>query len=266
MAASCFVIGILLCCYPFFSSRKEEKRQLAAIRTYEKSVVEKREMEEVWQEAKNYNEALQKYSGKIVKQEIEQILEGMSYEEILNLSKTGMMGSLEIPTIKVHLPIYHGTAEGALAVGAGHVEGTALPVGGENSRCVLAGHRGLPNSELFTRLDEIETGDRFFLNVCGKTLAYQVEKIEVIKPENTEILDAEPGRDLVSLITCTPYGLNTHRLVVTGERVPYQKDEQNKIEEKFPSIRELCFVMLPIVFFILGARGMARKSRRRKKN
>lgn len=250
-------MGILLCGYPLANSQREHHRQMTMIGTYKKSVEEKRDAEKAWRKAENYNAVLQKSDGGITRQEA-------AYESVLNLSGTGMMGVLEIPAIRVNLPIYHGTKEAVLAVGAGHVEGTALPVGGKNNRCVLAGHRGLPSSKLFTRLDEMRTGDYFFLNVCGKTLAYQVEEIKVVKPENTEILEAEIGKDLVSLVTCTPYGLNTHRLVVTGTRVPYQKEEKEKILKKLPSVRELCFAVLPIVFFIFGLRKIMLKVRRKK--
>ena len=166
------------------------------------------------------------------------------------MSKTGVMGVIVIPKISVKLPIYHGTEEDVLAVGAGHMEGSALPVGGENTRCVITGHRGLPNSKLFTRLDELKKEDLFFLDVCGRTLAYEVSKIEVIEPEITEVLEPEKGEDLVSLITCTPYGLNTHRLVVTGKRVPYRESERKNLPKKVPSIRELFFDGLPAAFLV----------------
>lgn len=264
IAVICFLLGIFLCSYPLVSSQNEYHRQMTAVSTYKKSVEEKRNVETAWQEAKNYNAMLQKLNGGIVRQNIKQMLGEVPYEEILNLSGIGMMGVLEIPAINVNVPIYHGTKEEVLSIGAGHVEGTALPVGGKNNHCVLAGHRGLPSSKLFTRLDEMKTGDCFFLNVCGKTLAYQVEEIRVIRPENTEILEAETGKDLVSLITCTPYGLNTHRLVVTGKRAVYQREEKEKIQKNLPSIRELCFVLFPVVFFILGLRKVTIEVRRKK--
>ena len=130
------------------------------------------------------------------------------------------------------------------------MEGTTLPVGGENTRCVLTGHRGLPSSKLFTRLDEMKEGDLFFLDVCEKTLAYEVSEIEVIEPEDIQAIEPKRGEDLVSLVTCTPYGLNTHRLVVTGRRVAYQKKERLQFRKSVPSIREVCFACLPIAFFI----------------
>ena len=154
------------------------------------------------------------------------------YETLLNVSQTGIMGTLSIPKINVELPIYHETEEEVLAAGAGHMEGTALPVGGENTRCVLTGHRGLPSSKLFTRLDEMKE-DLFFLDVCEKTFAYEVSEIEVIEPEDIQAIEPKRGEDLVSLVTCTPYGLNTHRLVVTGRRVATRKRKGCNLEKVF---------------------------------
>lgn len=263
IAVICFWAGILMCSYPLVSGQKEYYRQMTEIRTYKKSVEEKKDAEDAWREAKKYNVMLRKMNGRIIQKKTKEVLGELCYGEILNLSGSGMMGTLEIPAINVNIPIYHGTKEEILAVGAGHVEGTALPVGGKNNRCVLAGHRGLPSSKLFTRLDELKMGDFFFLNVCGKTLAYQVDEIEIIKPENTEILKAKTGEDLVSLITCTPYGLNTHRLVVTGKRAAYRREEKEKIRKKIPSVRELCFAVLPVLFLIFGLKKAAIKRRKK---
>ena len=158
------------------------------------------------------------------------------------------MGTLQIPKINVNLPIYHGTDEEVLKNGIGHLQGSSLPVGGENTHCVLTGHRGLPNSKLFTRLDELENGDLFFIDVCGTKMAYQVKNLQIIKPEEVDCLNIEAEKDLVSLVTCTPYGINTHRLVVTGERISYQKGEEKKIKGKMMSFRELLFAAMPVVF------------------
>lgn len=133
-------------------------------------------------------------------------------------TEEGVIAILEIPEIELELPIYHGTEEETLAKGIGHIAGSNLPVGGESTHCLLAGHRGLPNAELFTRLNELEVGDVFVIKINGSKLSYVVCDVFVIKPEDTSKLCVQEGRDLVSLITCTPYGINTHRLVVTGER------------------------------------------------
>ena len=214
MTILCFITGFLLCSYPLVSNRIEQDRQQKVITTYENGVEKTKDMESVWQEAQKYNEMLQQIHGKIVAGMMEKTLREERYETLLNVSKTGVMGVIVIPKISVKLPIYHGTEEDVLAVGAGHMEGSALPVGGENTRCVITGHRGLPNSKLFTRLDELKKEDLFFLDVCGRTLAYEVSEIEVIEPEITEVLEPEKGEDLVSLITCTPYGLSLIHILI----------------------------------------------------
>lgn len=147
--------------------------------------------------------------------------ENDAYEELLNPGGNGVMGILVIPGIGVRLPVYHGTEERVLQKGAGHLLGSALPVGGESTHCCISAHRGLPDKRMFTNLDQLAIGDCFFLEVLGETLAYRICGIETVRPEETEALAMEPGRDLVTLITCTPYGINTHRLYVHGERIPY---------------------------------------------
>ena len=180
---------------------------------------------------------------------------------------TGVMGSIEIPKIGVDLPIYHGTDDDVLSNGIGHLEGTSLPVGGASTHCVLTGHRGLPNSKLFTRLDEIEENDLFYLNIFGETLAYKVNQIEVIEPDEVDKLNIQEGKDLVSLITCTPYGLNTHRLVVTGERVSYEKKVYENIKPNMLSGRELIFGALPFIFIGIQLISFIRqKMKERKRN
>ena len=176
------------------------------------------------------------------------------------------MGSIEIPKINVDIPIYHGTSEEVLASGVGLFQDSSLPVGGNNTRCILTGHRGLPNSKLFTRLDELEKEDLFFISTCGETLAYRITEIEVVEPEEAELLDILPEKDLCTLITCTPYGINTQRLVITGERVPYEKGEYDSIERKLPSFREAFFMVLPFIFMMAGLISFFRRKRHGKKN
>ena len=194
------------------------------------------------------------------------ILSEENYENLLNLSGTGVMGSIEIPKINVDIPIYHGTSEDVLASGVGHFQDSSLPVGGNNTRCILTGHRGLPNSKLFTRLDELEKEDLFFISTCGETLAYRITEIEVVEPEEAELLEILPEKDLCTLITCTPYGINTQRLVITGERVPYEKAEYDSIERKLPSFREAFFMVLPFIFMMAGLISFFRRKRHGKKN
>lgn len=263
-----FAIGFLLCCYPLVSSLIEQQYQKSAVATYQQSVQDKddSEIKTIIQKATEYNDMLFQTDGAIVGDVNSEILSEKSYESLLNQG-TGVMGSIEIPKIGVDLPIYHGTEDDVLSNGVGHLEGTSLPVGGESTRCVLTGHRGLPNSKLFTRLDEIKENDLFYLNIFGETLAYKVNKIEVIEPDEVDKLHIQEGKDLVSLITCTPYGLNTHRLIVTGERVSYEKKVYESIKPNMLSGRELIFGALPFVFIGIQLVSFIRqKMKERKRN
>lgn len=264
-----FVIGFLLCSYPLVSSLIERQYQKSAVATYQQAVQEKdnSEIKEIFQKANEYNSMLFQTNGAIIGNVNTEILSEESYQSLLNQGGTGIMGSIEIPKIGVDLPIYHGTENDVLSNGIGHLEGTSLPIGGENTHCILTGHRGLPNSKLFTRLDELKENDLFYLNIFGEMLAYKVNQIEVIEPDEVEKLDIQDGKDLVSLITCTPYGLNTHRLVVTGERVSYEKKVYNNIEKNRLSGRELIFGALPFIFIgIQLASFVYQKQKERKRN
>lgn len=208
------------------------------------------EQKQILSDAENYNTMLYQTGGAIVGNATDNLTHE-NYESLLDVSGNGIMATLEIPKIDVDLPVYHGTDDSVLSIGAGHLEGTSLPVGGESTHAVLSGHRGLPSSKLFTRLDELVKGDLFYLHVLDQTLAYQVEKIEVVEPDEVDALQIEADKDLVSLVTCTPYGLNTHRLIVTGHRVPYKEKQKEAIQQGIPSIRELIFMILPFVFLII---------------
>ena len=263
-----FVIGFLLCCYPLVSSMIERQYQKSAVATYQQSVQDKddSEIKEIMQKAMEYNDMLFQTDGAIVGNVNSEILSEESYQSLLNQG-TGVMGSIEIPKIGVDLPIYHGTDDDVLSNGIGHLEGTSLPVGGASTHCVLTGHRGLPNSKLFTRLDEIKENDLFYLNILGETLAYKVNQIEVIEPDEVDKLHIQEGKDLVSLITCTPYGLNTHRLVVTGERISYEKKVYENIKPNMLSGRELIFGALPFIFIGIQLISFIRqKMKERKRN
>lgn len=248
-----FLIGFIICCYPLISSIIEQQYQKGAVATYEKEMQKEDDskIKESLKKAEEYNSMLYQSDGMSVGDLGDNILSHKSYESLLDLSGTGVMGSIEIPKINVNLPIYHGTDDSVLSTAAGHVESSSLPVGGENTRTVITGHRGLPNSKLFTRLDEMKEGDLFFINVLGETLAYQVTEIEVIDPDDVKKLDIVPKKDLATLLTCTPYGLNTHRLLVTGERVTYEKEVHDSIEKETMSARELFFAVLPFIFLAI---------------
>lgn len=247
-----FVSGFLLLCYPLVGNYIQRQHQERAVADYQTGVDTGSEEERQAEisKANEYNDMLFQSHGAIVDNLDTSILSEESYQSLLDVSGTGVMGSIEIPKIDVDLPIYHGTSDEVLDLGVGHLEGSSLPIGGESTKSILTGHRGLPGSSLFTRLDEMEEGDLFFLDVMGETLAYKVCDIVTILPEDVKSLEIEAGADKVSLITCTPYGINTHRLVVTGERVPYEEAEYNNIMSELPSIRELAFMILP--FALLG--------------
>lgn len=241
----------------------DRKHQQNVIQTYQGNIEANSEekLQEMLGEAERYNEMLWQTNGVLIGDIEQGILEEESYQSQLNLSGTGVMGTLSIPKINVDLPIYHGTEEEILANGVGHLQESSLPVGGENTHCILTGHRGLPNAKLFTRLDEMEQGDLFFLTVCGEKLAYEVTKIEIVHPEDVEGLRIQAEKDLVSLITCTPYGLNTKRLVVTGERIPYTEKQEQEIVPGSMSFRELVFTALPFLYLVVGIGSMIRKKR-----
>lgn len=265
-----FVLGFLILIAPLIMNFVQGQHQSDAVSAYKSSVSNKseEEIEKILADAEQYNNMLFQSNGAVVDNLDTSILSDESYNSLLSQSN-GVMGSIEIPKIDVDLPIYHGTSDEVLQVGIGHIQGTSLPIGGENTHCVLSGHRGLPGSKLFTRLDEMEEGDLFFIQVMGNTLAYKVNNIKVVDPDNTEIMEINAGKDEVSLVTCTPYGLNTHRLVVTGERVPYEKAEYEGISAELPSLREILFIAIPFVLLAVGIGSKVkdwRKAKHEKQN
>ena len=247
-----FAIGFCICLYPLVGSLIQRVGQQSLLSTYEKEEekIDTEPMESELEKAREYNSTLYQTQGVYVGDEAASILSDESYESLLNLTDSGIMGRIEIPKINVDLPIYHGTEDDVLSKGIGHFKPSSLPVGGKSTRSVLTGHRGLPSSKLFTRLDEMEEGDYFFIEVCNETLAYKVNEIIEIKPEELSQLQIEPDKDLVTLVTCTPYGINTHRLLVTGERVPYKESIKEEIQPSFPSWREIIFTILPFAFMV----------------
>ena len=213
--------GLSLLLYPFFSDYWNSMRQSQAIAVYMEAVTELDDgaYEERWKEAQAYNAALSGTTNRFQPGEEEQ----RAYEQLLDIAGNGVLGYVEIPSIDVLLPIYHGTDEEVLQVAVGHIEGSSLPVGGESTHCVISGHRGLPSSRLFTDLDQMTEGDLFILRVLDETLTYAVDQIHIVEPDDTSLLGIEEGQDLCTLITCTPYGVNSHRLLVRGHRVENQE-------------------------------------------
>ncbi|MDY5025722.1 MAG: class C sortase [Oliverpabstia sp.] len=212
-----FIIGLSLLLYPSFSDYWNSFHQSRAIASYAQSVttIDDDQYEKMWAQAQEYNTTLAKKQNRWVLSEEEY----EEYEGLLNIGGTGIIGYIEIPNIKVSLPIYHGVDEAVLQIAVGHFEGSSLPVGGEGTHCVISGHRGLPSAKLFTNLDEMEEGDLFMMRVLDETLTYEVDQIRIVEPEDLSALDIEEGKDLCTLVTCTPYGINSHRLLVRGHRV-----------------------------------------------
>ena len=227
--------AVTITAYPMIANYVNDRYQ-STIRTeyaQEVKAMDDGEIRETRQAAIAYNERLLpiRYDQEALQTAAE------SYDELLNLHGSGLMGYVEIPKIEVNLPIYHGTSEEVLQKGIGHLVGSSLPVGGEGFHSVLTGHSGLAGKRLFSDLEQLVPGDAFFLHVLGETLAYEVTEINTVLPYETELLLAVPGEDLCTLVTCTPYGVNTHRLLVRGFRVPYGKAMEEALETPKETVR-----------------------------
>ena len=260
-----FLVGLGFISYPTVSNLWNQAHQSRAIATYSKQVekLDDSENKKMLKAARKYNKSLLKKSDhwKLSKKDKKK------YESLLDVSGTGIMGYIEVPKIDCSLPIYHGTDEGALQIAIGHLEGSSLPVGGKSTHCVLSGHRGLPSARLFTDLDQMEEGDIFILNILGRKLAYEVDQIRVVLPEEMSDLEIEEGKDLCTLVTCTPYGINTHRLLVRGHRVKYVEtkvQEQKEVSKSKTDIRPViagAAVGAVVLFIIIFAVRRRRKHR-----
>lgn len=220
-----FLIGLSLLLYPTLSDYWNSFHQSRAIASYAENVanMDNDIYEQLWAQARSYNEGLLAKTNRFLMSE-EELAE---YDGMLDVTGSGIMGYIEIPAIGCSLPIYHGTDEGVLQIAIGHIEGSSLPVGGESTHCVLSGHRGLPSARLFTDLDKLVLGDSFLLRVLDETLTYEVDQILIVEPYELDALQIEEGRDYCTLVTCTPYGINTHRLLVRGHRVENQPEAQS---------------------------------------
>ncbi len=211
------LVGLSLLLYPTVSDYWNSFHQSQAIASYAEDVatLDKEQYEELWSAAIAYNEKLVGRKNPYTVDEAQR----EEYESLLNLSGSGIMGYIEIPSIKCSLPIYHGTEESVLQVAIGHLEWTSLPTGGESTHCVISGHRGLPSAKLFTDLDQLAEGDLFLMRILDVTLTYEVDQILIVEPDDTKALLIEEGKDFCTLVTCTPYGVNSHRMLVRGHRV-----------------------------------------------
>lgn len=236
-----FLAGLSLLLYPFVANQWNNYRQKRLISNYDEVVAKKEAAGEIdykaeMEKARAYNEALLPSILPDSFAVAEASEEDDVYMSCLNIADDGMMGKIEIPKIKVNLPIYHTTEDEVLEKAAGHLEGSSLPVGGENTHSVISAHRGLPSATLFTDLDQLKEGNHFLIHVLDQTLCYEVDQISVVEPKETESLAVERGEDLVTLLTCTPYGVNSHRLLVRGHRVPYVPEELKDEEPPFGAI------------------------------
>lgn len=249
-----FMIGAGIFLYPAISNYLSSIRHKNTIQTYtaELSDADQAKLDSLFMEANLYNDNL---VGNLIR---DPFVPGSgyiipdNYEEVLNPNGDGVMGYVEIEKINVHLPIYHGTSEEVLKKGVGHLEFTSLPTGGVNRHSVLSAHRGLPSSELFTRLDELEIGDVFNIHILNEIHSYQVDSIETILPEELSFLQRDPENDLITLLTCTPYGVNTHRLLVRGHRVEYVEPiEKTEESELLPQWLEEYIVSIVIGLVVL---------------
>ena len=234
-----FLLALGITLYPVISNFYNQRHQ-SQIHTQYEAVVEQTDDSELIRArelAQQYNEAIQPGSRPDDAYSRDAILEASrNYEDQLNLAGDGIMGYVEIPLIRVILPIYHGTASETLDVGIGHLLGSSLPVGGESTHSVLTAHSGMAGQKMFSDIDQLEEGDVFYLQILGETLAYQVDAIHVVLPHDTTYLGITQGEDQCTLVTCTPFGVNTHRLLVRGSRIPYEEaevivEEQLQVEE-----------------------------------
>lgn len=248
-----FFLGLSLLLYPSFADYWNSFTQSQAIASYIEQVsnIDDDAYAELWNAARDYNASLLGRSNAYLLSDEQRA----QYEELLDVSGLGVMGYIEIPHINVNLPIYHGTSEGVLQVAIGHLDWTSLPAGGESTHCVMSGHRGLPSARLFTDLDQLSVGDTFMLHVLDETLTYQVDQIRIVLPEVTEDLLIVEGKDYCTLVTCTPYGINTHRLLVRGHRVENAAEEVViRVTADAVVIDKLIvapFVLAPILFILL---------------
>lgn len=265
-----FLIGLSLVLYPSVSNWWNQSRSSKVISDYSEMVAELDDdtYEEMWAQAVAYNESRASAGNTYLLDEEQK----KSYHQLLNLDGNGVMGYIEIPSLAVSLPVYHTVNEDILQVAVGHLEWSDLPVGGQGTHCVLSGHRGLPSAKLFTDLDDLRVGDTFMLRILDSLLTYEVDKILIVEPHQVDDLRREPGQDLCTLVTCTPYGVNTHRLLVRGHRVENTPEAAvvRVTANAIPLdplivavIVAIPMMMIAVALLIYGSNKKQRKERRR---
>lgn len=260
-----FLAGLSLLLYPTVSNWWNTMHQSRAITEYSQQTenINREKYEKMWREAQEYNAALRENPDRFLMTEEEK----QQYEQLLQVSDTGMIGYVDIPAIDCSMPFYHGTDEAVLQVAAGHLEGTSLPVGGLGTHCAISGHRGLPSARLFTDLDKLKEGDLFTLRVLEESLTYEVDQILIVEPEDMEALAIDPTQDYCTLITCTPYGINSHRLLVRGHRVLLAEvaEPEETEEDHFPVVPVALAVPAAAVIAALLVKYGSRKKKKRRK-
>lgn len=244
-----FVAGLSLLLYPAISNAYNDYLHSKAIVEYAEQVdnMEQEMFLKEWEKTEAYNRSLAERSNPFALSQTQE----QQYWELLDLTGKGIMAYVEIPAVDVVLPIAHGTEESTLKEYVGHIEWSSLPIGGESTHCVVSGHRGLPSSELFTNIDHLELGDEFYIHVLGETLHYQVCNIAVVEPQDQRLLSIVEGKDLVTLVTCTPYGINSHRLLVQGIRMGTQ-DAAQQIIVKNETTGVDVMVLIPIILVAIA--------------
>lgn len=245
-----FFVGLLVLLYPSISDFYNQKKQSKVIVDYE-ALLEKYSQEDytqLFEDADKYNQQLSSYKFPYISYK-----KIKNYNNILNINNDGMIGYISIDKIKVELPIYHGTDESVLSIAVGHLEGSSFPIGGIGTHSVLSAHRGLPSSKLFTDLDKLEIGDTFTITILDRMITYEVDQIEIVKPNEINELKIDPEKDYLTLMTCTPYGINTHRLLVRGIRIENQKSKTYITTEAFKVSNLIVtpLVALPIILILL---------------
>ena len=237
-----FVIGLSVLLYPTISSYWNSKTQSEAIVDYESMLAQYKpeDYTALFEAAENYNKALKDLPNPLVDN-----YRLTEYGDILNVSGTGMMGYISIPKIGQELPVYHGTSDAVLSIAVGHLQGSSLPIGGESTHCVVSAHRGLPTAVLFTHLDRMEIGDTFYFTILDRTITYEVDQIRIVNPDDVSLIQIEEGMDYCTLLTCTPYGINTQRLLVRGHQV--DESHKSNIYISNEAYRVDTLIVMPIV-------------------
>ena len=265
LCAICVLLSIAALVYPLAATLLSTRNRSVVQTEYAEAVnsADEEALQEAWKAAEAYNEALSPVQ---FQDNVTASLQ--AYDQLLNINGSGIMGYVDIPLIDVYLPIYHGTEADTLQNGIGHLVGSSLPVGGLGTHTVLTGHTGLASNKLFSDIREIQVGDVFYLHVLSRTLAYKVTEINVVEPDDTSRLAINKEQDSCTLITCTPYGVNTHRLLVQGERIAYDGDATSiaeQVQEKKETFQSILFALLPMaVAFIVTLIIVVRRKRKKK--